>query len=140
MTGLIEPTPPRAPFSLPWDSPEVIDPVVALGAARRDLGDTFVVESGGVSYLFTFSEVGLRWFYAVEERDASKGITDYRMLVRKLPDELFTERRNFARDLFGAEEVQCYLDNLDWAIDTAIDGCVARRRAGRVGARRTRRR
>ena len=44
------------------------------------------------------------------------------MLVRKLPDELFTERRNFARDLFGAEEVQGYLDNRDWAIDTAIDG------------------
>ena len=43
------------------------------------------------------------------------------MLVRKLPDELFAERRTFAHDLFGAEEVQGYLDNLDWAIGTAID-------------------
>jgi len=74
-----------------------------------------------VTYLFTFSEAGLRSFYAVEERDASKGIADYRMLVRKLPDELFAERRTFAHDLFGAEEVQGYLGNLDWAIGTAVD-------------------
>jgi cytochrome P450 len=117
---LIEPLPPRAGFALPWDDPDIDDPVVALATARRELGDTFVVESGGVSYLFTFSEAGLRSFYAVEERDASKGIADYRMLVRKLPDELFAERRTFAHDLFGAEEVQGYLDNLDWAIAGAL--------------------
>lgn len=121
VAALIDPTPPRAGFSLPWDSSEVDDPVVALAAARRDLGDTFTVESGGVTYLFTFSEVGLGSFYAIEERDASKGIADYRMLVRKLPDELFAERRTFAHDLFGAEEIQGYLDNLEWAIDTQID-------------------
>ncbi len=121
MAGPIDPAPPRAGFALPWDDSEIDDPVVALTAARRDLGDTFVVVSGGVSYLFTFGEAGLRAFYAVEERDASKGIADYRMLVRKLPDELFAERRTFAHDLFGAEEVQGYLDNLDWAIECALD-------------------
>jgi cytochrome P450 len=120
VTTTIEPSPPIAGFALPWDSADVADPVVALTAARRDLGDTFVVESGGVTYLFTFSEAGLRSFYAVEERDASKGLADYRMLVRKMPDELFAERRTFAHDLFGAEEVQGYLDNLDWAIETEI--------------------
>ncbi len=112
--------PAGAGFSLPWDAPDVGDPVVALTAGGRELGDTFVVESGGVSYLFSFSEAGLRSFYAVEERNASKGIADYRMLVRKLPDELFAERRTFAHDLFGAEEVQGYLGNLDWAIVRAI--------------------
>jgi cytochrome P450 len=117
----IDPAPPHADFSLPWDTPDVHDPVVALADARRRLGDTFTVASGGVTYLFTFREVGLRSFYALEERNASKGIADYRMLVRKLPDELFTERRTFAHDLFGAEDVQGYLDNLDWAIATAID-------------------
>ena len=123
MSGVttIDPAPPRADFSLPWDAPDVLDPVVALTDARRQLGDTFTVESGGVTYLFTFSEAGLRSFYAIEERNASKGIADYRMLVRKLPDELFAERRTFAHDLFGAEEVQGYLDNLDWAIATEID-------------------
>jgi cytochrome P450 len=121
VTLLIDPSPPRGDFAMPWDTPEETDPVVALTEARRQLGDTFVVESGGATYLFTFSDVGLRSFYAVEERDASKGLADYRMLVRKLPDELFVERRTFAHDLFGAEEVQGYLDNLDWAIDAAIE-------------------
>jgi cytochrome P450 len=116
----IEPSPPRAGFELPWDSVDITDPVVALTEARARLGDTFVVESGGVTYLFTFGEGGLRAFYAVAERDASKGLADYRMLVRKMPDELFAERRTFAHDLFGAEEVQGYLDNLDWAIDAQI--------------------
>jgi cytochrome P450 len=118
---LIVPSPPRSDFVMPWDSPDEIDPVVELTDARRQLGDTFAVESGGTTYLFTFSEVGLRSFYAVEERNASKGLADYRMLVRKLPDELFVERRTFAHDLFGAEEVQGYLDNLDWAIDAEIE-------------------
>jgi cytochrome P450 len=118
---LIDPSPPRSDLAMPWDSPDEIDPVVGLTDARRQVGDTFAVESGGVTYLFTFSEVGLRSFYAVEERVASKGLADYRMLVRKLPDELFVERRTFAHDLFGAEEVQGYLDNLDWAIDAEID-------------------
>jgi cytochrome P450 len=118
---VIDPAPPRADFSLPWDSLEPIDPVVALVGARRELGDTFTVESGGVIYLFTFGEAGLRSFYAVEERDASKGIADYRMLVRKLPDELFAGVRTFAHDLFGAEEVQGYLGTLDWAIETEIE-------------------
>ena len=112
---------------MPWDSSTETDPVVALTDARRRLGDTFAVESGGVTYLFVFSEAGLRSFYAVEERDASKGLADYRMLVRKLPDELFAERRTFAHDLFGAEEVQGYLDNLDWAIDGADRGAGRRR-------------
>ncbi len=118
---LIDPSPPRSDFAMPWDSPDETDPVVGLTDARRRLGDTFAVESGGITYLFTFSEVGLRSFYAVEERVASKGLADYRMLVRKLPDELFVERRTFAHDLFGAEEVQGYLDNLDWAIDAEIE-------------------
>src|SRR5258708_1940700 len=116
----IDPSPPRAGFGLPWDFVDVADPVVALTEARARLGDTFVVESGGVTYLFTFGESGLRAFYAVAERDASKGLADYRMLVRKMPDELFAERRTFAHDLFGAEEVQDYLDNLDWAIEAEI--------------------
>ncbi|HEV7526788.1 MAG TPA: cytochrome [Acidimicrobiia bacterium] len=118
---MIEPSPPLAGFALPWDAPDVSDPVVALSDARRRLGDTFALESGGTTYLFTFGEQGLRSFYELDERNASKGLADYRMLVRKMPDELFAERRTFAHDLFGAEEVQGYLHNLDWAIETELD-------------------
>ena len=122
---MIEPAPPVADLQLSWDTGEAGDPVAALRAARARLGDTFAVESGGVTYLFTFGEAGLRAFYALEEREASKGLADYRMLVRKMPDELFAERRTFAHDLFGADEVHGYLDNLDWAVDTEIAALVA---------------
>src|SRR5262249_36956553 len=104
----ISPAPPRAPFQLPWDDAAAPAPVVALAAARTELGDTFVVESGGVEYLFVFGAAGLRAFYSLAERDASKGLADYRMLVRKLPIELFAERRTFAHDLFGRQEVEGY--------------------------------
>ena len=117
----ITPAPPVAPFALPWDDAGAPDPVVALGRARDEFGDTFLVRSGRVDYLFVFGEAGLQSFYTVAERDASKGIADYRMLVRKLPDELFAERRTFAHDLFGKQEVEGYLDNLDWAISQQID-------------------
>src|SRR3954469_18824760 len=106
----ITPVPPRAAFGFPWDDPDAPDPVVALTAARAELGDTFVVESGATPYLFVFGEEGLRAFYAIAEHDASKGLADYRMLVRKLPIELFAERRTFAHDLFGAKDFEGYLD------------------------------
>ena len=74
--------------ALPWDAP-LADPVLALAEARRDLGDTFVVDSGDDRYLFTFSPTGVSSFYALPEELASKGVADWRMLRRKLPDEVF---------------------------------------------------
>ncbi len=112
--------PPVAGFALPWDDAHAPDPVVALSDARRTLGDTFAVRSGETTYLFVFGEPGLRAFYAVAEREASKGLADYRMLVRKLPIELFAERRTFPHDLFGAQDVEAYLENLDWAIEQQL--------------------
>src|SRR5215470_4165343 len=106
----IDPVPPDAGFALPWDAGGVHDPVVALQKARAALGDTFALTSGGTTYLFVFGEPELHAFYALAERDASKGIADYRMLVRKMPDALFAARRTFAHDLFGAQEIEGYLD------------------------------
>jgi cytochrome P450 len=116
----VDPMPPVAGFALPWDDADAPDPVVALTEARHALGDTFVVRSGETTYLFVFGEPGLRSFYSVAERDASKGLADYRMLVRKLPIELFAERRTFPHDLFGAQDVEEYLGNLDWAIEAQV--------------------
>jgi cytochrome P450 len=117
---MIEPALPAAPFALPWDDANAPEPVLALTAARRDIGDRFTVRSGDSTYLFVFDEPGLRDFYALAERDASKGLADYRMLVRKLPLELFAERRTFPHDLFGAQDIEGYLDNLDWAIEQEL--------------------
>jgi cytochrome P450 len=117
---LVEPMPPVAGFSLPWDDAGAPDPVVALTGARADLGDTFVVDSGRDRLLFVFAPAALADFYALPERVASKGLADYRMLLRKLPTELFADRRTFAHDLFGAQDVEGYLDHLDTAISRQL--------------------
>jgi cytochrome P450 len=116
----ISPAPPLASFALPWDDPDVTDPVATLARARAELGDTFEVASGRDRYLFVFSPEALRAFYALPERDASKGLADYRMLVRKLPEELFTGVRTLAHDLFGAQDVESYLGHLDHALDLEL--------------------
>ncbi|HEX7460113.1 MAG TPA: hypothetical protein VF279_05740, partial [Acidimicrobiales bacterium] len=117
---MIEPMPPVAEgCALPGDAP-MVDPVVALADARQGLGDTFVVDSGDDRYLFTFSPVGVSSFYALPEDQASKGIADWRMLRRKLPDELFVGRRTLPHQLFGREDVTQFLTNVDRALDDTL--------------------
>ncbi len=91
--ALVDPLPPCAGLRLRWDDPGVPDPVVALSAARDELGDTYVVDSGRDRMLFVFGPESLQDFCALPERVASKGLADYRMLLRKLPKELFADRR-----------------------------------------------
>jgi len=110
----------HASFALPWDDADAPPPVDALRDARTRLGDTFTLDSGEDNYLFLFSDEGLRSFYGLAERDASKGLADYRMLLRKLPPELFDGRRTFAHDLFGAQHVEDYLGMLEAALDAEI--------------------
>jgi cytochrome P450 len=104
---------------MPWDVP-IQDPVAALADARRELGDTFVVESGDDCYLFTFSAAGVKSFYALPEDQASKGVADWRMLRRKLPDEMFAGRRILPHQLFGREDVAAYLQNVQTALDDTV--------------------
>lgn len=101
---------------LPWDV-AVDDAVAAIAAARERCGDSFVVESGGDQYLFTFSPTGVESFYALAEEAASKGVADFLMLRRKLPDEVFAGRRLLPSALFRRDDVTSYLANLDRALD-----------------------
>jgi cytochrome P450 len=117
----IAPMPPvAAGVGLPWDV-AVDDPVAALARARLDLGDTFVVDSGEDRYLFTFSPVGVASFYGLPEDRASKGLADWRMLRRKLPDEIFAGRRTLPHQLFGRDDVAAYLTNVEGALDAAVE-------------------
>jgi cytochrome P450 len=100
---------------LPWDVP-VSDAVAAIAAARARHGDTFAVQSGQDHYLFTFSPTGVESFYGLPEEKASKGVADYLMLRRKLPDEIFDGRRILPSTLFRRDDVAGYLANLDWAL------------------------
>ena len=106
-------------LGLPWDVP-VEDPVAALAEARRALGDTFVVDSGEDRYLFTFSPTGVKAFYALPEDRASKGVADWRMLRRKLPDAIFVGRRTLPHQLFGRDDVADYLTNVERALGATV--------------------
>jgi cytochrome P450 len=111
------PAPPYAQGTgLPWDVP-VTDAVAVIAAARAQHGDTFAVETGGDRYLFTFSPTGVESFYALTEETASKGVADYLMLRRKLPDDIFTRRRILPSMLFRRDDVAGYLANLDRALE-----------------------
>jgi cytochrome P450 len=118
-------TPDVAPLAegtgLPWDV-AVGDAVAAIAEARARLGDTFVVNSGADHYLFTFSPTGVESFYALPEEKASKGVADYLMLRRKLPDDIFNGRRILPSALFRRDDVASYLVNLDRALEqTAVE-------------------
>ena len=117
----IIPLPPvAAGVGLPWDT-AVIDPVEALAAARASHGDTFVVDSGDDRYLFTFSPTGVASFYGLPEERASKGLADWRMLRRKLPDRIFADRRTLPHQLFGREDTTSFLGNVERALDVTVD-------------------
>ncbi len=107
-------------MGLPWDV-AVDDPVGALAEARRQLGDTFVVDSGDDRYLFTFSAVGVASFYGLPEERASKAVADWRMLRRKLPDEIFAGRRTLPHQLFGRDDVATYLANVEHALESTVE-------------------
>ena len=114
------PAPPVAEGTgLPWDVP-VDDAVGAIASARARHGDTFIVESGDDHYLFTFSPTGVESFYALPEEQASKGVADYLMLRRKLPDEIFVGRRVLPNSLFRRDDVASYLANLHWALNQTV--------------------
>ncbi|WP_183092201.1 cytochrome P450 [Nocardioides stalactiti] len=104
---------------LPWDV-AVDDAVDLLARAREVHGDTFLVESGRDRVLFTFSPTGVESFYALPEEVASKGVADYLMLRRKLPDALFEGRRTLPGSLFRKEDVASYLGNLEEALAATV--------------------
>ena len=114
------PEPPVAEGTgLPWDV-SVDDAVETIAAARARHGDTFAVQSGDDQYLFTFSPAGVESFYGLAEEKASKGVADYLMLRRKLPDEIFDGRRILPTSLFRRDDVASYLANLDRALEHTV--------------------
>ena len=104
---------------LPWDV-VVQDAVAEIARARATYGDTFMVHTGRDRYLFTFSPTGVESFYALPEEVASKGLADYLMLRRKLPDEIFDGRRTMPHLLFRKGDVAHYLARLDEALVATV--------------------
>lgn len=121
MRPAVVPLPPLATEArLPWDA-EVDDAVAVIEAARARHGDTFVVDSGRDRWVFTFSATGIDSFYALPEEDASKGVADFLMLRRKVPEEVFLDRRILPGTLFGVGDTPTYLARLEEALDRTVE-------------------
>jgi len=104
---------------MPWDV-AMGDPVAAIGLDLAEQGDTFGIDSGGQEYLFTFSPEGVRSFYELDESDASKGVADWRMLRRKVPDQLFFARRTLPTQLFGRRATAEHLSHVERCMDAQL--------------------
>jgi len=115
--------PPRATVVLPWVGSGLqllARPAAFFAESRRVLGDTYVVDAFGYRLLCVFSPAGVRALYALPEDQASFGLATYHLLSLKLPPELFEGRRTTARTLFGGEDVERYLANLEEAVRLEI--------------------
>src|SRR5262245_37994018 len=119
----VEPNPPRVAGSRPWVGAGMRllrNPAGFFAAARRRLGDTYVVDAFGYRLFCVFSPAGVRALYGVPEDSASFGLATRHLLSLKLPPELFEGRRTTARTLFGGEDVERYLANLEDAVGLEI--------------------
>jgi len=119
----IEPPPPRSPGRLPWlrSGPALLrDPTAFFMRNIQALGPTFSVDAFGYRLLCLFSPEGVKRLYALPEHLASKAAADLAMLSHKVPTELWAGRRNFPHQLFGGQDVETYLENLDRAVDLQL--------------------
>jgi cytochrome P450 len=119
----IEPMPPRAPGRLPWVGSGIAllrNPTRFFTDTRRRLGDTYVVDAFGFRLFCVFSPAGVQNLYALPESRGSFGLATYNLLKLKIPGELFAGRRNGPRTLFGGEDVERYLANLEEAVRLEI--------------------
>jgi len=126
----IDPSPPRAAGTLPWVGAGfglLRNPTEFFRATRGALGDTFVVDAFGYRLFCVFSAAGVRQLYALPEDRASFGLATFELVLKhKVPIELLAGRRNFPHTLFGKQEVEDYLDNLEEAVQLQIDELGAR--------------
>ena len=119
----VEPVPPRAAGRLPWvgaGAQLLRNPAAFFAETRGRLGDTYLVDAFGYRLFCVFSPAGVRALYAVPEDHASFGLATRHLLSLKLPPELFEGRRTTARALFGGDDVERYLANLEEAIRLEI--------------------
>lgn len=110
---------PRVAAPLPWVGPGLAllrDPTAFFQRQWDRLGGTYWFESFGYRVLCTFSPAGVKSLWALPEEAASKGVADFALLAHKVPAELFDGRRTFPHGLFGRDDVEHYLENLDAAV------------------------
>ncbi len=95
--------------------------LAATPSAGGGHGDTFVVDALGHRFVCVFGAAGVRSLYALPEREASFGLATYTMIRTKVPDELFSDIRNPPHKLFGNQQLEGYLVDLDAAMAAEVD-------------------
>jgi cytochrome P450 len=76
-----------------------------------------------------FGAESVRRLYALPEHEASFGLATWNLVFRhKAPPALVAGRRHRPHDLFGSQEVEAYLDELERAVAIALDELGARGR------------
>lgn len=91
------------------------DPTAFFAKARRKHGDTFVVDAFGYRLFCVFSPEGVSRLYQLQEGEASFGLATYRLIKLKLPHDLLLGRRNTPHRLFGNQQVEGYIADLEHA-------------------------
>jgi cytochrome P450 len=121
----VEPLPPRAGPRLPWVGAGLgllLDPTGFFARARARLGESYLVDAFGWRLFCTFSPAGVRALYAFPEHEASFGLATFNLVFRhKAPIELVIGRRTRPHDLFGNQELEGYLAQLERAVARQMD-------------------
>jgi cytochrome P450 len=116
----VDPLPPRAGPALPVVGAGLgllRDPTRFFARSRERLGDTYLVDAFGWRLFCVFSPEGVRALYAFPEAEASFGLATFNLVFRhKAPRGLVAGRRNRPHDLFGNQELEGYLAQLERAV------------------------
>src|SRR5262245_65356193 len=117
--------PPRIAGLLPWlgaGRALLRGPTRFFESARRARGDTFAVDAFGFRLFCVVSPEGVRRLYELPEKEASFGLATFNLVFRhKAPLELVAGRRHRPHDLFGSQEVEGYLAEIERAVALALD-------------------
>jgi cytochrome P450 len=117
--------PPHRTGALPWlgaGAALLRDPTRFFAQMRGRHGDTFAVDAFGFRLFCVFSPDGVRRLYALPEHEASFGLATYNLVFRhKAPPPLIAGRRHRPHDLFGSQDVEGYLGELERAVATQLD-------------------
>lgn len=121
----VAPMPPLLSGVVPWlgaGASLLRNPTAFLQAARARHGDTFVTDAFGFRLFCVFSPAGVRALYALPENQASFGLATFNLVFKhKAPLELIAGRRHRPHDLFGSQDVEGYLGEVERAVALQLD-------------------
>jgi cytochrome P450 len=121
----VAPMPPRIGGIVPWlgaGAALLRNPTAFFESMRARHGDTFITDAFGFRLFCVFSPAGVRTLYALPESEASFGLATFNLVFKhKAPLELVAGRRHRPHDLFGGQDVEGYLGEVERAVALQLD-------------------